>query len=222
MLYPSDRALSTVKYGTLNRMKTILCYGDSNTWGYCPKTQGRLSADDRWPGVLRRELGAAYGVIEEGLGGRTTVWNDPVEGEHKNGKTYLRPCLETHQPVDVVIIMLGTNDLKRRFGVGAFDIARGAAVLSQIVRSSAAGPDGTAPRVLLVTPPPVAPLAGTHFAEMFAGAEEKSRQLAREFRRVADELGCELLDAGDVVVSSPRDGIHLHNKTLVSVAFAAP
>jgi lysophospholipase L1-like esterase len=193
-------------------MKTILCYGDSNTWGYCPAQNRRLNLNERWAGVARNELGPAYWVIEEGLGGRTTVWNDPVEGEHKNGKTYLLPCLETHQPLDAVVIMLGTNDLKRRFGVGAFDIAQGAGELIKIVHKSGCGPDCKAPQALLVSPPPVASLAPTNFAEMFYGAEEKSRNLSREFKLVADELSCELLDAADIIVSSPVDAIHLEGQ----------
>jgi lysophospholipase L1-like esterase len=190
-------------------MKTILCYGDSNTWGYNPSTQDRCGRDERWAGVLRNELGAGYLIIEEGLGGRTTVWDDPIEGIHKNGKTYLIPCLESHQPIDLVIILLGTNDLKRRFSVGAFDIAQGAGVLVQIVQRSQAGPNLEAPEVLLLAPPPVAKLVGTDFVEMFEGAEEKSKRLSREFRRVAEELGCEFLDTADVIVSSDLDAVHL-------------
>jgi lysophospholipase L1-like esterase len=190
------------------RMKTILCYGDSNTWGYSPLLQGRCSRAERWPGVLRNQLGAEYLVIEEGLGGRTTVWNDPVEGEHKNGKTYLLPCLETHQPLDLVVLLLGTNDLKARFGIDAFDIAKGAGVLVQMIQKSYTGPNGHAPQVLLLAPPPVAALAGTDFMEMFAGAEEKSRKLGSAYRRVAAELGCAFLDAGEIIVSSPLDAIH--------------
>lgn len=121
-------------------MKTILCYGDSNTWGYSPATQDRYGRDERWTGVLRNEIGEGYLVIEKGLGGRTTVWDDPVEGRHKNGETYLLPCLESHQPIDLVIILLGTNDLKRRFCVGAFDIAQGAGGLVRIVQKSETGP----------------------------------------------------------------------------------
>ena len=107
--------------------KTVLCYGDSNTWGYDPATQKRYPRNVRWAGVLRRALGNGYLVIEEGLNGRTTVWDDPIEG-YKNGKEYLVPCLETHKPIDLVIIMLGTNDLKARFHVPACDIAAGAGV----------------------------------------------------------------------------------------------
>ena len=188
-------------------MKTILCYGDSNTWGWNPVNQTRYAMNERWPGVMRAELGADYLVIEEGLNGRTTVWDDPIEG-YKNGSTYLVPCLETHRPLDLVIIMLGTNDLKKRFSVSAFDIANGAGVLVDIVQKSIAGPDGQAPAVLLICPPPVATLVDD-FAEMFEGAEEKSRRLAKHYARVAQERGCAFFDAGTVIVSSAIDGIHL-------------
>jgi lysophospholipase L1-like esterase len=187
-------------------MKTILCYGDSNTWGYDPATTERLNRDTRWPGVLRKELGEGHLVIEEGLNGRTTVWDDPIEG-YKNGKEYLIPCLETHKPLDLVVIMLGTNDLKKRFSLSAFDIAYSAGVLVDVVRKSEAGPEGAAPGVLLVCPPPVGKL--TEFAEMFEGAEGKSCRLGGWFRQVAQEQSCKLLDAGEVVTASDLDGIHL-------------
>ncbi len=152
-------------------MKTVLCYGDSNTWGYDPATQTRYPRDVRWPGVLRKELGDDYLVIEEGLNGRTTVWDDPIELD-KNGATYLRPCIQTHKPLDLVIIMLGTNDLKTRFSLPAYDIASGAGVLVDIVMKSDAGIDSSAPDVLLIAPPQAVEL--TSFAEMFENAVEKS------------------------------------------------
>ena len=187
-------------------MKTILCYGDSNTWGYVPASGERFPEDVRWPGVLARELGSGFRVIEEGLNARTTVRDDPVE-EYKNGKEYLRPCLESHRPLDLVIVALGVNDLKARFFASASDVADGAGVLVSIAQRSGAGPDGGPPAVLLVAPPTVGRL--TELAQMFAGAEEKSKEFARQYRRVAGKYGCELLDAGEVVRSSDFDGIHL-------------
>ncbi len=187
-------------------MKTILCYGDSNTWGYNAATKSRFSRDERWPGVFRQELGDGYLVIEEGLNGRTTVWDDPIEG-YKNGKEYLIPCLETHKPLDLVVIMLGTNDLKKRFSLSAYDIAEGAGVLAHLVQRSYAGPNEGAPQVLLIAPPPVARLSD--YAEMFEGCEAKSRKLGEQYRRVADEYGCHFLNAGSIIVSTELDGIHL-------------
>ena len=105
-------------------MKTIVCFGDSNTYGRDPVTRGRLDKKTRWPGVLQNTLGEEYEVIEEGLNGRTTVWDDPVRGGPKrNGSLYLLPCLESHTPIDLLVIMLGTNDLKARFSVTPYDIA---------------------------------------------------------------------------------------------------
>jgi lysophospholipase L1-like esterase len=189
-------------------MKTVLCYGDSNTWGYDPATQTRYTRDARWPGVLRKELGDDYLVIEEGLNGRTTVWDDPIELD-KNGATYLRPCIQTHKPLDLVIIMLGTNDLKTRFSLPAYDIASGAGVLVDIVMESDAGIDGDAPDVLLIAPPQAVKL--TSFAEMFENAVEKSEGFAKHYRRVANEKGCHYLNAGEFVESSALDGIHLES-----------
>lgn len=202
-------------------MKTVLCYGDSNTWGYNPATGNRLPRDKRWTGVLRQELGDGYEIIEEGLNGRTTVWDDPIEG-YKNGKKQIIPCLETHKPLDLVVIMLGTNDLKMRFSVSAFDIAKSAGVLVGIAQQSGTGPDNGSPRVLLIAPPPVSRL--TDFAEMFEGAEAKSRKFSERYLSVAEEYGCDFLDAGEFIVSSNLDGIHFepgeHRKLGSAVANA--
>lgn len=187
-------------------MKTVLCYGDSNTWGTNAATRGRFGRDERWPGVLRQALGNGYWVIEEGLGGRTTVWDDPIEG-YKNGKEYLIPCLDSHKPLDLVVMMLGTNDLKKRFSLSAYDIAEGAGVLVNIIQRSKAGPNEGAPQVLLMAPPLVTHLSD--YAEMLEGAEARSRQLAGHYRRVADFYGCHFLDAGSIVVCTDLDGVHL-------------
>jgi lysophospholipase L1-like esterase len=188
-------------------VKTILCYGDSNTWGSDPETKERFAEDVRWPGVLRRELGDGYRVIEEGLPGRTTVRDDPIEGDHKNGRTYLMACLESHRPLDLITLMLGTNDLKGRFGGSASDIAQGAACLADMMLRSGCGPNGGAPVVVLISPPAVARL--TDLAQMFEGAEDKSRQFPEHYERFAEQFGCEFLDASQVIVSSDVDGIHL-------------
>src|SRR5262245_41824824 len=107
---------------------SVLCYGDSNTWGFVPGTGARYALDVRWPGVLREQLGPEYWVIEEGLNGRTTVWEDP-EVAGRNGQQYLPPCLQTHRPLDAVILFLGLNDLKTKFGATAETIAEGLAAL---------------------------------------------------------------------------------------------
>ena len=188
-------------------MKTVLCYGDSNTWGADPETGERFAPGVRWPGVVARGLGEGFRVIEEGLNGRTTLRDDPIEGAHKNGKTYLRACLESHSPLDLVVLMLGTNDLKKRFDAPASDIAQGASVLADEILRSGCGPDGRAPAVVMISPPPVGKL--TDLAGMFEGSVEKSRRFREHYERHAEQLGCGFLDAGEVVASSDLDGIHL-------------
>ncbi|MCP4140424.1 MAG: SGNH/GDSL hydrolase family protein [Chloroflexi bacterium] len=186
-------------------MKRILCYGDSNTWGYDPVTQDRFDDKTRWTRILSKTLGDNYEIIEEGLNGRTTVWDDPIEG-YKNGHDYLIPCLESHRPLDLIIIMLGTNDLKKRFSLSAADIAQGAGVLVRAAQGSLAGRQEESPPVLLLAPPPTAPL--TDFAEMFEGADEKSQKFSARYKLIAKELGCAFMDTASVIVSSPLDGIH--------------
>jgi len=187
-------------------MYKILCYGDSNTWGCKPGTQKRFPKESRWPGVLEQELEKDCSVIEEGLNGRTTVWEDPIEG-YKSGKNYLVPCLETHKPLDLVIILLGTNDLKARFSVTAYDVAEGAGALVDIISKSETGKNEASPEILLIAPPPIAELS--EYEDVFRGAREKSRNLSREFKRVATEHDCNLLDAAEYIHSSGKDGIHL-------------
>jgi lysophospholipase L1-like esterase len=188
-------------------VKTILCYGDSNTWGADPETGERFAPGVRWPGVLMGELGEGYRVIEEALNGRTTLRDDPIEGAHKNGRTYLRACLESHSPIDLVTLMLGTNDLKKRFDASASDIAQGASVLADEILRSGCGPGGGAPAVVMISPPPIARL--TDLAEMFEGSQEKSKKFREHYERFAEQNGCAFLDAGEFIVSSDLDGIHL-------------
>ncbi len=186
-------------------MKTILCYGDSNTWGYNPVSGARHPYHLRWTTVLQKELGNDYLVIPEGLNGRTTVWDDPIE-LHKSGSKYLPPCLESHKPLDLVVIMLGTNDLKVRFSLPAADIAAGAGRLVDIVKKSECGHDGSAPHVLLLVPPEIRRLSG--FAEMFAGSRKKSLDFPSSYAAVAAEKGVPYLVIGETVRFGDTDGIH--------------
>lgn len=186
-------------------MAVIVAFGDSNTWGYDPATATRFAPHVRWTGVMQRALGPDHRVIEEGLNGRTTVFDDPIEPDRR-GSDYLPPCLRSHAPLDLVILALGCNDMKKRFSASPSDIANGAERLIRIARAEAVGPDGGPPRVLLVAPPPIAEL--TDFAEMFEGAREKSRVLALRYRDVAERQGVGFVDAGEFIACSDRDGIH--------------
>jgi lysophospholipase L1-like esterase len=187
----------------------VLCYGDSNTWGAIPGKEERHSRDKRWTGVMRRKLGDEFLVIEEGLNGRTTVWDDPIEGI-VSGKNYLVPCLETHKPLNLAVVMLGTNDLKARFSVTAYDVAEGAGRLAEIIKKSETGPDNSKPEILLVAPPPVARLS--EYEQSFSGAREKSKGFSEQFRRVSEEYDTYYLDAGKYASSSDVDGIHLERE----------
>ncbi len=191
-------------------MKNILCYGDSNTWGCKPiENLGvleRFDPETRWTGVLRQRLGAGYHVIEEGLNARTTVHDDPIDGAHKNGKTYLWPCLESHVPLDLVVIMLGTNDLKSRFSLSAFDIASGIKPLLEIVAAVAPKNGVKKLQSLVVAPPPLARLSD--LADMFEDGADKSCLLAAHYEGVAAQFSSHFFNSGEVIASSDIDGIH--------------
>lgn len=205
-------------------MRSLLLFGDSNTHGTMPMPElgvsGRFARDERWAGRLARLL-PDWEVINEGHPGRTTVHDDPVEGAHRNGMTVLPALLETHRPLDAVLIMLGTNDLKQRFSVNAGDIALSLERIILFIRSFGAGPEGSAPGILLVAPPPI--VEGGCLAEMFAGGADKSRGLASRIKAVADRQGVAFLDAGGLVQVSAIDGIHYDAPAneVLATAFAA-
>lgn len=190
--------------------RSILCYGDSNTFGTAtvPRPSGRYFWRERWPGVLSSILPADWHVIEEGLGGRTTTRDDPLEGDYRNGERYLLPCLLSHQPLDWVAIMLGTNDLQARFAASASDVAAGIERLAELALTSAVAPDGGRTHVLIIAPPPLLPMVAMH-GELFAGGYEKSLELANLYAGAAARLGTSFLDAGAVVSFGNRDGFHL-------------
>jgi lysophospholipase L1-like esterase len=157
---------------------------------------------------MQAALGPDWLVIEEGLSGRTTVSDDPIEGELRNGRRYLAPCLLSHRPLDATILMLGTNDLKVRFAKPASEIAMGVRVLIEDIKSLDVGRNGRSPEILLVSPPPIREdLRG--WEPVFAGGYQKSLELAREYESVADATEVHFFDAGSVVSSTADDGFHL-------------
>lgn len=191
-------------------MMRILCFGDSNTWGSRPDNNERFGDDERWPKVLRKLLGTDAEVIEEGHNGRTTVWSDPVEGK-LSGFEYLMPCIESHVPFDVLIIMLGTNDCKERYGVNAPTIAFG---LNRMVRQARfiAAEQKCHPRIIIVAPAVIKPVYAEHpvMGGLFGRFSDiKSAGLAEEYRCLAAENGCTFVDANDYAEASDIDGIHL-------------
>lgn len=190
---------------------TVLCFGDSNTHGTLamrtPTDRRRLAKAERWTSVMSHALGTAWDVVAEGHPGRTAVWDDPVEGVHKNGMRVLPALLESHRPIDLVIVMLGTNDLKARFSLSAMDIALGLErVVAEIGRSDS-GPYGHAPDVMLAAP--VIALETGIFTEIFAGATATSAALPDRLRMIAERQGCGFIDLNAVAQVDPVDGIHL-------------
>lgn len=188
-------------------MKTILCYGDSNTWGDPPGGVGRFAWDIRWPGVIQRKLGAEYRIIEEGLCGRTTCFDDPLS-PNRNGLAYLPVCLESHSPIDLLILMLGTNDVKARYNHSAFTIGQGVAELVIFAKKF----EPAIGKILLISPPHICLTDNIENTQAFDGAIKKSEDLANHYRYFANQLGCYFFDAATVAKSSPIDGVHLDSK----------
>lgn len=186
-------------------MRRLLIYGDSNSFGTAPMTRlGTSPAHPRgarWGDVLASELADEWEVLIEGLPGRTTVHDDPIEGAYRNGARVLPAILHSHKPIDLLAICLGTNDLKLRFSVSAQDIALG---LARLTREALAS--DTVGKVLLIAPPPAKERGD--LAEMFRGAEARARGLADAIERVAHEEGAAFFDAGGVIAVDELDGIH--------------
>lgn len=202
--------------------RVVVCFGDSNSYGTpaMPDLDAwdRFAPALRWPGVMGAALGPGWRVIEEALPGRTTVHDDPIEGQDKNGLAALPIVLGSHRPIDLLIIMLGTNDLKARFAVTPEDIAASVERLVRTVRASAAGPDGRAPAVMVVAPVPI--LEAGCLAGLFRGGAAKSRELGRCYRAMADRLGVLLLDAAPLASVDPLDGVHLTAEAHAAIGHA--
>lgn len=180
--------------------KHIVCFGDSNTHGYKASDNGRYDENERWTCLLSQKLGDDYMVIEEGLSGRTTCFQDPIN-EGLSGLDYITPCLMSHKPVDLLIIMLGTNDTKFRFSVGPAGIALG---MKRLVRKAMATIEAWAhgaPRVLIVCPKNIekAYEDTSVVHTMGRGCAERSEGLAEEYEKLAELIGCEFFDANTVV-----------------------
>ena len=189
--------------------KRILCFGDSNTWGAVPAEGTRHPDDVRWTGILAAELGNEYQVIEDGYNGRTTVHDDPVENR-LSGITYFETCLDSQSPLDLIILMLGTNDLKARFGADPYTIAFGFGRYLNAVKTVPMA--GNRPEVLLASPLLIDPSYKDVplFFDMFGdGAVERSEKFAEAYEAFAKENGVHFIDASKYGKASVRDGVHM-------------
>lgn len=211
----------------MTEQKSILCYGDSLTWGWIPVAEGaptlRYPFKDRWTGAMAAALGPGYQIVEEGLSARTTSVDDPND-PRLNGSAYLPSALASHLPLDLVIVMLGTNDTKSYFRRTPYEIANGMAKLVGQVYGSAGGV-GTpypAPKVLVVAPPPLTPMPHPFFQGMFEGGHEKTAALAAQYRAMADFMKVAFFDAGSVISTDGCDGIHftVENNRALGMALA--
>ncbi len=197
--------------------KRILCFGDSLTWGWVAVPEGspttRFPYVERWTGAMAAKLGPDYEIIEEGLSARTTSIDDPAD-PRLNGSAYLPSALASHLPLDLVIIMLGTNDTKSYFRRTPYEIAVGMSKLVGQVLTSGGGV-GTiypAPKVLIVSPPPLAKLPDPWFQGMFEGGHEKTIELANQYSALAAFVKVDFFDAGSVISTDGVDGIHFTAK----------
>ncbi|EHD13447.1 lipolytic enzyme, G-D-S-L [Commensalibacter intestini A911] len=202
--------------------KTILLYGDSNTHGTKPMSSfgndERFHENERWGGILRHNLKEQFNIIEEGLPGRTTVHDDPIEGPHRNGLTYLRPCLKSHLPIDIIVLMLGTNDLKSLFPVSAEHIAHSIEKLILEIIACNVGPNGNCPELVLLCPPPIQEVG--IFKTFFAGGAEKSKQLSHYCQQIAKKHNAVFLDLAPIITVSNIDGIHYDQDQHIKLAQA--
>ena len=190
-------------------MKTVLAFGDSLTWGYDATGPGRHEPGYRWPVALSGALDNRVHVIAEGLNGRTTAYDDWLGNADRNGARVLPTLLDSHKPLDLVIVMLGTNDLKPSTASQAIGAKLGVERLVALVRNHVWEPVSGPPDILIVSPPPFCETANPDFAAMFAGMIEESHMLGSMYADLADDLECGFFDAAKVAKTTPLDGIHL-------------
>lgn len=192
-------------------MQNILVYGDSLSWGIIPDSRQRLPFDERWPGIVERNLnrsGQHVRVIEDCLNGRRTVWEDPFK-PGRNGLQGVGQTIEKHSPLDLVVLMLGTNDFQFSHTFNrAWSVALGIAALVNAIRAAPLEPGMPVPPVLIVAPPAPDQPKGI-FGPKFEGAGKRAHGLGDAYRTTASELRCGFFDAGEVVCVSPKDGVHL-------------
>ena len=189
--------------------KTILAFGDSLTWGYHAGQSARHPFADRWPNALGAKLGGMAHVIAEGCNARTTAYDDHTDGAELNGAKALPMLLKTHEPLDLVIIMLGTNDLKFAARCRAFDSALGMNRLAEIIATFPFKPIGPRPQLLIMSPPPLCKTDNEWFNDLWGHAIAESKLFAKHYARVAEENGAHFFDAGSVAKADPTDGGHL-------------
>ena len=208
------------------KAKTVLCYGASNTYSQKPDRSGRFASDERWTGLLQNQLGNGYYIIEEGLGGRTTDLDHPNPSKpNRNGLTYFKACLESHLPLDFIVIMLGTNDFKTVYNRSAEDIAEALRQFPEYVTSFCESRSLPEPKIILVSPPYMDDHA-PHFIDSMPTPNiydetsvQKSHDLARYIQLVAKDTDSLFLDSAPITKTGD-DGCHLDRPSQALLASA--
>lgn len=198
-------------------MRRILCFGDSNTWGYKAGSGARFGRDARWTGILQDLLGPQFCIIEEGLNGRTTNI-DYVNRKGRNGATYLAPCLDSHFPLDYLILFLGPNDTKVEFHRSAEDIKEGMAELIRIAKGQGIETPSPSLKILIVAPPQILEDQGS-YQGMLEGASAKIKKMGSLYRELAQKENCLFIDFSHIS-PDPIDGVHLTGDSHLKIARA--
>lgn len=196
-------------------MKAVLCFGDSNTYGFNPEFTSpynmRYPKNIRWTGILQNILGNDYDIIEEGLGGRTTVWDDPPS-YGRNGRTQIIPLLQSHQPIDLVVIMLGTNDVKRVYNASVMEVGRGMEELVKICLNPYVYDIMKAPEILIISPVKLGKnLKNSWLCDIFdEDSPSRVEGLASTYKQIADKYKTGFMDAAQYVETSDVDSVHIN------------
>lgn len=198
-------------------VKTVLAYGDSITWGFNPENRSRYAGESRWPHVLEQQFNGSIEVIEEALCGRTTCYDDLTSIDVRNGAKVLPTILGSHQPLDLVIIQLGTNDMKSFVAGSAMAATLGMKRLIEIVRSYPYVQEQGKPEIIMVSPPHLVETIDPSGRELFNGAMAESKKLPVFYSDLADEMECAFFDAASVAVASPIDGVHLNENNTKAI-----
>ncbi|MEM8797881.1 MAG: SGNH/GDSL hydrolase family protein [Pseudomonadota bacterium] len=200
-------------------MKTVLAFGDSLTWGLIPGTRARYPRDVRWPKVLEARLGGKVEVIENGLNARTSVHENPFR-DYRRGLDILPSLLEAHAPLDLLILMLGSNDFHSNLGLDPENVARGMRRLVQFTKTYVTEPDMPLPEILIVAPPKIVPTNDSYYGPLFGETHALHHRLAPLYQVAAQEEGAHFFDAATVASGDPLDGIHLSADATIKIGEA--
>ena len=214
-----------------NKKINILCFGDSNTWGCVGRWQEsllpppRYDAEHRWPDVMAKELGEQYNVVTDALCGRTTIYTHRDEGPMYSAEPYMLACMRCHSPIDLMIIMLGTNDIYNYPDLNADNIGDGISKLIDMAKESQWGRDFKAPKILVMAPIELkrsAPNGRVLVYEKYRGAEGEalSKLFASTYKKIAEEKGCGYLNAAEFAAPGDADGLHMDENSQIALGKA--